>query len=65
MAEFIGVKSYKAKGKRLTSFTVDNITELEPVVKKESVTTEQDKEEDEKEESLSIPDDPAQMKLEI
>jgi len=29
--EFIGVKSYKAKGKRLTTFEVDTINELEPV----------------------------------
>ncbi|MGE5418940.1 MAG: DNA gyrase/topoisomerase IV subunit A, partial [Chloroflexota bacterium] len=36
VAEFIGVKSYKAKGKRLTEYTVNNIQEIEPVVKKES-----------------------------
>ena len=36
VAEFIGVKSYKAKGKRITSFMVDNILEIEPVVKKEA-----------------------------
>lgn len=29
--EFIGVKSYKAKGKRLSTFTVETIKELEPV----------------------------------
>jgi len=29
--EFIGVKSYKAKGKRLTTFEVETINELEPV----------------------------------
>ena len=29
--EFIGVKSYKAKGKRITTFAVDSITELEPI----------------------------------
>lgn len=29
-AEFIAVKSYKAKGKRLTTFTVDSIVEIEP-----------------------------------
>lgn len=28
--EFIGVKSYKAKGKRITTFTIDTINELEP-----------------------------------
>ena len=29
--EFIGVKSFKAKGKRLTTFEVESINELEPV----------------------------------
>jgi topoisomerase-4 subunit A len=29
--EFIGVKSYKAKGKRLTTFEVETISELEPL----------------------------------
>ena len=36
VAEFIGVKSYKAKGKRMTSYMVENIQEIEPVVKKET-----------------------------
>lgn len=35
VAEFIGVKSFKAKGKRLTNFTVSNIKEIEPVIKDE------------------------------
>ena len=35
VAEFIGIKSWKAKGKRLTNFYVENIKELEPVVKDE------------------------------
>ncbi|WP_297067477.1 DNA gyrase/topoisomerase IV subunit A [uncultured Duncaniella sp.] len=29
--DFIAVKSFKAKGKRLTTFAIDHITELEPV----------------------------------
>ena len=29
--EFVAVKSYKAKGKRLTTYAVDHITELEPL----------------------------------
>lgn len=29
-AEFIGTKSYKAKGKRLTTFAIDKIEEIEP-----------------------------------
>ena len=35
VSEFIGVKSYKAKGKRITNYEVGNIIELEPVVKDE------------------------------
>lgn len=33
--DFVGVKSFKAKGKRLTTFTIDKIEELEPVIKEE------------------------------
>ena len=29
-AEFIGVKSFKAKGKRLTTFAIDSVEEIEP-----------------------------------
>jgi topoisomerase-4 subunit A len=61
---FIGVKSYKARGKRLTSFMVDNISEVEPVVKKEDNPVLRDvKTEDVPKESPH--DDPAQMKLEL
>jgi topoisomerase-4 subunit A len=35
IAEFIGVKSWKAKGKRLTNYEVENIKEIEPVIKDE------------------------------
>jgi topoisomerase-4 subunit A len=35
VAEFIGIKSYKAKGKRLSNYSVKNIREIEPVVKDE------------------------------
>jgi topoisomerase-4 subunit A len=61
--EFIGVKSYKAKGKRLTNYVVDNIHEVEPVVKKENVSRE-DKE-DIVETRKQLRDDPAQMTLEL
>jgi topoisomerase IV subunit A len=60
---FIGVKSFKAKGKRLTSFTVDNITEIEPVVKKESEPEPPVQEHNDSPPSQH--DDPAQMKLEL
>ena len=63
VAEFIGVKSYKAKGKRLTSFTVENIQEIEPVVKKESTMADPGK--DDQEQSAPPHEDPAQMKLEL
>jgi len=62
--EFIGVKSYKAKGKRLTSFMVENIHEIEPVIRKESnsVVAPDDDEEEPKQASH---EDPSQMKLEL
>lgn len=65
VAEFIGVKSFKAKGKRLTSFVVDNIKEIEPIVKKETATDLG--QEDQPDEKPSLPDetDPAQMKLNL
>ena len=68
VAEFIGVKSYRAKGKRLTNYSVENIKEIEPVVLRES---EQRKEEDEEDEennkppANNKPDDNSQMTLEL
>jgi topoisomerase-4 subunit A len=69
VAEFIGVKSFKAKGKRLTTYQVDNITEIEPVVKKEGI---KDEEPDVEEEFLKPgqkiildPDDRSQMRLDL
>ncbi len=35
VAEFIGVKSFKARGKRLTTFQISKIMELEPLIKDE------------------------------
>jgi topoisomerase-4 subunit A len=64
VAEFIGVKSYKAKGKRMTSFMVENIQEIEPIIKKEVVIPKEEKEDVEPQQPL-IHDDPAQMKLEL
>jgi topoisomerase-4 subunit A len=64
VAEFIGVKSHKARGKRLTSFMVDNIQEIEPVVKKEAVQLTGDQP-DEEPRFRGDNDDPAQMKLEL
>jgi topoisomerase-4 subunit A len=64
VAEFIGVKSYKARGKRLTNYTIDNIQEIEPVVKKE-ITAVEVAEDEEESFSDETPIDPAQMKLEL
>jgi len=67
VAEFIGVKSYKAKGRRLTNYLVDNIMEIEPVVIKESIKEDPDpdNETDDTDQTSVIRDDPAQMKLEL
>jgi topoisomerase-4 subunit A len=35
VAEFIGIKSYKARGKRLTKYQVEMIQELEPLIQTE------------------------------
>ncbi|MCD8287920.1 MAG: DNA gyrase/topoisomerase IV subunit A, partial [Porphyromonadaceae bacterium] len=34
-ADFIAIKSFRAKGKRLTTYTIDQITELEPLYQEE------------------------------
>ncbi len=70
VAEFIGVKSYKAKGKRLSTYFVSNIEELEPVVKKESVEERKEADEQEVERGKEIeldidPDENSQMTLDL
>ncbi|TKG88759.1 DNA gyrase/topoisomerase IV subunit A [Puteibacter caeruleilacunae] len=40
--EFIGIKSFRAKGKRLSNYTIENVTELEPVVRDEDQVKESD-----------------------
>ncbi len=50
--EFIAVKSYKAKGKRLTNYEVGDIKELEPIIKDEDL-----KELEEPEQEQDEPDD--------
>ena len=64
VSEFIGVKSYKAKGKRLTSFMVENIQEIEPVIKKEVEIPNEEKPDEDPQQPI-IHDDPAQMTLEL
>ena len=58
-AEFIAVKSFKAKGKRITNYPVASITELEPVVPEEEEEEIDDEIEDEtpEEEVADIPTD--------
>ena len=51
--EFIGVKSYKAKGKRLSIYEIGQINELEPVVVDEEV---EEPEEEPKSGDIPIPD---------
>ena len=60
--DFVGVKSFKAKGKRLTTFTVEQIEELEPVVKDEP---EEQSEADETvtDDNDAVNEDDGQMKL--
>ena len=65
VSEFIGVKSYKAKGKRITSYMVENIQEIEPVVKKEVSPPMEEKPKEEEPPHSGLHDDPAQMKLEL
>jgi topoisomerase-4 subunit A len=69
VAEFIGVKSWKAKGKRLSNYEVENITEIEPIVKDEHDKPEPDEvidleiiEPSEPEEKLSFDDIPFEIK---
>ena len=64
VAEFIGVKSFKAKGKRLSSYMVENIKEIEPVVKKVTLPDPDHDDIDDAKPTLSD-DDPAQMKLNL
>ncbi len=64
VAEFIGVKSFKAKGKRLSNYMVENIQEIEPVVKKESQPVSPENTGDDEPDPPLQDEDPAQMKLE-
>ena len=61
VADFIGVKSYKARGKRLTKYEVSLVKELEPLVKTEPASGTQSKEDTFE---LDEPDD-RQMRLEL
>mgnify|MGYP000287870410 CR=1 FL=1 len=45
-SDFVGVKSFKAKGKRLTTYSVDRIEELEPTRMPEPEILEEDDDND-------------------
>lgn len=60
--DFVGVKSFKAKGKRLTTFTVDHIEELEPVMTEEP-EKQTDTDETVTDENDAVNEDDGQMKL--
>lgn len=68
VAQFIGVKSFRAKGKRLSNYSVTDIRELEPVVKSEAAPPppfEEEAGEAGSAPQIPLPDDPAQMKLDL
>ncbi|MFW5645528.1 MAG: hypothetical protein ACOCZL_06410 [Bacteroidota bacterium] len=60
-ADFIGVKSYRARGKRLSTYEVSVIKELEPLNKPKEVTPESEQEESDNEYSS----DSGQMSLNL
>ena len=60
--DFVGVKSFKAKGKRLTTFTLDRIEELEPIIKEEPEVQSEGDDVNANDGELSNKDD-GQMKL--
>lgn len=59
--EFIGVKSWKAKGKRLSNYEVGNIKEIEPVIKDEDDNPETGSEPEEDTETGSVDDIPFEV----
>ena len=59
-ADFIGLKSFRAKGKRITTFTVESISEQEPL-RHEEPETEQPQEEEKPQ--ISEPDENGQRPL--
>jgi topoisomerase-4 subunit A len=68
VAEFIGVKSFRAKGRRLSNYSVSDIRELEPVVRSEAAPPPPEEDHGAEPESPlpgHLPDDPAQMKLDL
>lgn len=50
VAEFINIKGYKAKGKRLTTYQIHKIMELEPIIKDEPKPEEPEEDEEDSDE---------------
>ncbi len=67
VAEFIGVKSFRAKGRRLSNYSVADIREIEPVVRSEAAPVRDENNDDENRDSIhgAGEADPAQMKLDL
>ena len=61
--EFVGVKSFKAKGKRLTTFAIDKIEELEPIVREEAEEQTEEVDEAVNDSEEMVNEDDGQMKL--
>ena len=61
--EFVGVKSFKAKGKRLTTFAIDKIEELEPIVREEPEEQTEEVDEAVNDSEEMVNEDDGQMKL--
>ncbi len=59
--EFIAVKSFKAKGKRLTTFTVESVVELDPLVSDDEDTDEDVIEPSEAEEAETVDVDDSEL----
>ena len=61
--EFVGVKSFKAKGKRLTTFAIVKIEELEPIVREEPEVQTEEVDEAVNDSEEMVNEDDGQMKL--
>lgn len=62
-SDFVGVKSFKAKGKRLTTYSVDRIEELEPTRMPEPEILEEDDDNDSVDTNVPEEKENGQMKL--
>lgn len=62
-SDFVGVKSFKAKGKRLTTYSVDRIEELEPTRMSEPEILEEDDDNDSVDTNVPEEEENGQMKL--